>query len=86
MPMAATGGRVQAADSTELPIDSGAFERRGKPMKTLMVTNEHSSNDGFGLHSWRIVVFGTIGALYVVSLFVPPLREALAKVFSYFPQ
>jgi len=46
----------------------------------------HGSRDGSNLRFWRIAVFGGIGLLYLVSLFVPPLREALAKLFSYFPQ
>ena len=54
-------------------------------MSTLMATGENGSS-GLSLHVWRMVVFGSIAALYVMSLFVPPLREALAKVFSYFPQ
>ncbi len=47
---------------------------------------EYGPRGGFSLSFWRNVVFGTIAALYVASLFVPPLREALATVFSYFPQ
>jgi hypothetical protein len=54
-------------------------------VSTLMATGENGSS-GLSLHVWRMVVFGSIAALYVMSLFVPPLREALAKVFSYFPQ
>ena len=82
MPMAAIDGRFQADDRAELPIDRG----REKPMNTTLVASEHHSKDGNSMRSWRIVVFGGIGVLYVASLFVPPLREALAKVFSYFPQ
>lgn len=39
-----------------------------------------------GLRAWRVAVFGGIFILYLISLFMPPLREALAGVFSYFPQ
>ncbi|HYU31909.1 MAG TPA: hypothetical protein VEW48_07080 [Thermoanaerobaculia bacterium] len=53
---------------------------------SVAASNGHSSNKGSNLRSWRIAVFTGIGALYLLSLFVLPLREALAKVFSYFPQ
>jgi hypothetical protein len=47
---------------------------------------QHNSRHDADLRFWRIAVFGGIGTLYLVSLFVPPLREALAKLFAYFPQ
>jgi hypothetical protein len=56
------------------------------PMSTLVATDEHDSPAGSNLRAWRAAIFGGIGALYIASLFVPPLRDALAKVFSYFPQ
>lgn len=37
------------------------------------------------IRTWRIFTFGGIGALYLASLFVPPLRETLAWMFAYFP-
>jgi hypothetical protein len=55
-------------------------------MSTLVATDGHGSPLSSNLRIWRTAVFAGIGALYVASLFVPPLREALAKVFAYFPQ
>jgi hypothetical protein len=74
MSIAAARGRI---------LDAG---EREEPMNTSTVSRGYSFKDGFGLPFWRTVVFGVIGALYVTSLFVPALREALAKVFSYFPR
>lgn len=54
-------------------------------MSTSAAANHHSSK-GADLRFWRILVFSGIGVLYIASLFVPPLREALARVFSYFPR
>jgi hypothetical protein len=53
-------------------------------MNPSAMINDHGSGDS--LRFWRGVVFGSIGVLYVVSLFVPSLREALAQIFSYFPR
>ncbi len=50
------------------------------------VENEHGSKDGTGLRVWRIFIFGSIGVLYLVSLQVPSLREALAQLFALFPR
>jgi hypothetical protein len=58
--------------------------RKEEPVSPATMIDEHGSRDG--LRFWRAVVFGSIGVLYVLSLFVPPLREALAQVFSYFPR
>ena len=58
--------------------------RKEEPMSHSATINDHGSGDS--LRFWRAVVFGGIGVLYVVSLFVPPLREALAQLFSYFPR
>ena len=55
-------------------------------MSASVATNGHDSHGASTLRAWRIVVFGGIGVLYLTSLFVPPLREALARIFSYFPQ
>jgi len=54
-------------------------------MSTATVNKGYSPRDGLSLSFWRAVVFGSIAALYAASLFVPSLREVLAKVFSYFP-
>ncbi len=35
------------------------------------------------LRAWRILVFGGIGALYLISLQVPALRETLAQLFAF---
>lgn len=53
-------------------------------MSATVATN--GSKEGSNLRFWRIAVFGGIGVLYLISLFVPPLREVLARVFSFFPQ
>jgi hypothetical protein len=53
------------------------------PMSACVATNDHSSRN---MRSWRTFVFGGIGALYLVSLLVPAVREALAQVFAYFPR
>ena len=58
--------------------------RKEEPMSPSVTINDHGSGDS--LRFWRAIVFGSIGVLYVTSLFVPPLREALAQVFSYFPR
>ena len=65
------------------PYTSGGEE---KAMNASATTSPNASKYGADLRFWRIVVFGGVGALYLVSLFVPPLREALARLFSYFPQ
>jgi len=56
------------------------------PMNACIAANEHSSKNGTDLRSWRILVFGGIGVLYLVSLLVPSVRGALAQVFAYFPR
>jgi hypothetical protein len=58
--------------------------RKEEPMNPSAMINDHGSGDS--LRFWRGVVFGSIGVLYVISLFVPSLREALAQIFSYFPR
>ncbi len=58
--------------------------RKEEPMNPSAMINNHGSGDS--LRFWRAVIFGSIGLLYVVSLFVPSLREALAQIFSYFPR
>lgn len=74
-------GTAAATEGRRPFVSSGEEE----DVSTSTAASHHGSN-GADLRFWRIVVFGGIGALYVTSLFVPPLREALAKVFSYFPQ
>jgi hypothetical protein len=67
------------------PMQMVAIEgRKEEPMSPSVTINDHESGDS--LRFWRIVVFGSIGLLYLISLFVPSLREALAQVFSYFPR
>ena len=53
---------------------------------SAVATDGRGSQESSSLQSWRTAVFTGIGVLYLLSLFVLPLREALAKVFSYFPQ
>jgi len=36
--------------------------------------------------TWRIFTFGGIGVLYLLSLLVPSLRDALVQTFAYFPR
>jgi hypothetical protein len=55
-------------------------------VSTSTAADPHNSKQDSDLRLWRIVVFGGIGTLYLASLIAPPLREALAKLFSYFPQ
>jgi hypothetical protein len=55
-------------------------------VSTSAAVSPHDSKHDANLRLWRVVVFGGIGTLYLVSLFVPPLREVLAKLFAYFPQ
>ncbi len=38
------------------------------------------------VRTWRAFTFGGIGVLYLLSLFVPSLRDALAQMFAYFPR
>jgi hypothetical protein len=61
------------------------IDEEDNPMSTLAAA-EHGSPAGSNLRTWRAIVFGGIGALYIASLFAPSLREALARVFSYFPR
>lgn len=78
MTMAAAEGQIRNGPSHVL------FRKEDSPMGTA--TSEHGPCEGASLRAWRIAVFGGIGALYLVSLLVPSVREALAQVFSYFPQ
>ena len=73
---------LMAAES--LSRDRVTVERED-PMSAC-VANDHDAKDGTGLRSWRVFVFGGIGALYLVSLLVPSLRQALAQLFAYFPR
>ena len=50
-------------------------------MSTSVTATDHSSKGG--LRALRILVFGGIGALYLISLRVPALREILAQVFAF---
>ncbi|HEY0557724.1 MAG TPA: hypothetical protein VGG20_25965 [Thermoanaerobaculia bacterium] len=54
-------------------------------MSAMAAMNEPERRGG-RLRTWRVLVFGSIGALYLVSLGVPALRETLARVFAYFPR
>ena len=83
MPMAAVQSRARTR-ADDLP--PSAFRKETSPMSASVATNGHDSHDTSTLRALRIVVFGGIGVLYLTSLFVPPLREALARLFSYFPQ
>ena len=49
-------------------------------MSASIATNSQSSK---GLRAWRILVFGGIGVLYLISLQVPALRETLAQLFAF---
>jgi hypothetical protein len=75
-------GTAAATQERVRPYVSSGEE---EPMSTSAAANHHSSK-GADLRFWRILVFSGIGVLYIASLFVPPLREALARVFSYFPR
>lgn len=55
-------------------------------MSATAAMNEHGSQNGATLRTWRAVIFGAIGTLYLISLCVPALRETLARVFAYFPR
>ena len=83
MPMAVAGNRVRECGSLQV-VDDPFHRRSGKeePVSTLAEMDKH----GISLRSLRLVVFGSIGVLYVASLVSPPLRQALAAVFSYFPR
>lgn len=66
--------------------ESGSLARdraligKEESMSTSATTNDPSSK---GLRAWRIIVFGGIGALYLISLRVPALRETLAQVLAF---
>jgi hypothetical protein len=49
-------------------------------MSANAATNDPSSK---GLRAWRILVFGGIGALYLISLRVPALRETLSQLLAF---
>jgi len=94
MPMAAADGRtrdervVRLPTGRDVPFDAPSRFRHEKeePMSATVATPEQGSKRESSLRFWRVVVFSGIGLLYLLSLFVPSLREALAKFFSYFPQ
>ncbi len=83
MPMAVAGSRVRECGSLQL-VDDPFHRRSGKeePVSSLAEMDRH----GTSLRSLRFAVFGSIGALYLASLVSPPLRQALATIFSYFPR
>jgi hypothetical protein len=91
MAMAAAEAEVQRSGSFRLhvhrPCDDPPRVASGKenPMSATAV-NEHGSRGGATLRTWRAVIFGGIGTLYLASLCVPALRETLARVFAYFPR
>jgi hypothetical protein len=74
------------ASNLKLVDPPGDRIREEDPMNTLVAPAGHGSQASSNLRIWRAAVFGSIAVLYVASLFVPPLRDALAKIFSYFPQ
>jgi len=91
MPLVATEGRAREGGDVPLPasyeVADGSPHAPAREEDSMNASATiHGSRDGSNLRFWRIAVFGGIGLLYLVSLFVPPLREALAKLFSYFPQ
>jgi hypothetical protein len=92
MAMAAAEAEVQRSGSFRLhahrPCDDPARVSSGKedPMSATAAVNEHGSQGGATLRTWRAVIFGGIGTLYLISLCVPALRETLARVFAYFPR
>lgn len=91
MAMAAAEAEVQSSGSFRLharrPFGGPPRVASGKedPMSATAV-NEHGSQGGVTLRTWRAVIFGGIGTLYLASLCVPALRETLARVFAYFPR
>jgi hypothetical protein len=68
-------------ESRNLARDRALIEKE-ESMTASVATNGQSSKS---LRAWRILVFGGIGALYLISLRVPALREILVQVFA-FPQ
>jgi hypothetical protein len=96
MAMAAAEAEVQRSGSFRLhahrPCDdpprvsSGKSGKEDHPMSATAAVNEHGSQGGATLRTWRAVIFGAIGTLYLISLCVPALRETLARVFAYFPR
>ena len=80
MTTAAAEGQIRTGPSHVL------FRKEDDPMCATTATSDHGPCEGASLRAWRIAVFGGIGVLYLVSLLVPSVREALAQVFSYFPQ
>jgi len=63
-----------------LARDCAPMGKEEESMSASIATNGQSSKS---LRAWRIVIFGGIGALYLISLQVPALREILAQVFSF---
>jgi hypothetical protein len=67
-------------------LDPVSFRIDEEDSMSTLVATEQGSPAGSNLRTWRTAIFGGIGVLYIASLFVPPLRDVLARVFSYFPQ
>lgn len=57
-----------------------ALMGKEESMSVSAATNDQRSKS---LLAWRILVFGGIGALYLISLRVPALRETLAQVLAF---
>lgn len=62
-----------------LARDCAPMEKE-ESMSASVAINGQSSKS---LRAWRILIFGGIGALYLISLRIPALRETLAQVFAF---
>lgn len=93
MPLATAEGQARQEGSS---TGSSIFYRADKDdprtthgkedHQTMSAPATSNGSSESNLRGWRIAVFSFIGLLYLLSLFVPTLREALAKVFAYFPR
>jgi hypothetical protein len=81
--MAVAGSRVRECGSIRL-VDARVHAGSGK--EEPVSTSAAIDKPGATLRFWRLAVFGSIGVLYLASLVSPPLRQALATIFSYFPR
>jgi hypothetical protein len=89
---AATEGRVQKGGSSiplpasrQIDAEDPPYGKEN-PVSHSSISPNHDSRVTADLRFWRALVFGAIGVLYLISLFVPSLRDALGRLFSYFPQ
>ncbi len=67
-------------ESESLARNCALMGKEEEPVSTHLATDGPSSKS---LLAWRIIVFGGIGALYLISLRVPALRETLAQVLAF---